>query len=84
MNALLSFASPMRRKDCFSALCIVGFDPNRGFFHTGRHGRPPLALDLMEAIRAVIADSVVWTLINNRAVTPAEHHGCRALAQPAV
>ena len=60
----------MLLKDCFSALCIVGFDPYRGFFHTGRHGKPSLALDLMEEFRAVIADSVVLTLVNNRMLTP--------------
>jgi CRISPR-associated protein Cas1 len=71
VNALLSFAYAMLVKDCFSALCTVGFDPYRGFYHgTGRHGRPSLALDLCEEFRAVIADSVVLTLINNRVVTP--------------
>ncbi len=72
VNALLSFAYAMLVKDCFSALCVVGFDPYRGFFHTGRHGRPSLALDLMEEFRAVIADSVVLTLINNRVVDPGD------------
>jgi CRISPR-associated protein Cas1 len=72
VNALLSFAYAMLVKDCFSALCIVGFDPYRGFFHVGRHGRPSLALDLMEEFRAVIADSVVLTLINNRVVDPGD------------
>jgi CRISPR-associated protein Cas1 len=71
VNALLSFAYALLCKDCFSALCAVGFDPYCGFFHgTGRHGRPSLALDLMEEFRAVIADSVVLSLINNRVVTP--------------
>jgi CRISPR-associated protein Cas1 len=70
VNALLSFAYAMLTKDCFSALCVVGFDPYRGFFHVGRHGRPSLALDLMEEFRAVIADSVVLNLVNNRIVTP--------------
>jgi CRISPR-associated protein Cas1 len=70
VNALLSFAYAMLVKDCFSALSIVGFDPYRGFFHTGRHGRPSLALDLMEEFRAIIADSVALTLINNRIVIP--------------
>jgi CRISPR-associated protein Cas1 len=71
VNSLLSFAYALLCKDCFSALCTVGFDPYHGFYHgTGRHGRPSLALDLMEEFRAVIADSVVLTLINNRVVTP--------------
>ena len=72
VNALLSFAYALLVKDCFSALCTVGFDPYYGFFHTGRHGRPSLALDIMEEFRAVIADSVVLTLINNRTLTPAD------------
>jgi CRISPR associated protein Cas1 len=55
----------MLTKDCFSAACTVGFDPYQGFYHTGRHGRPSLALDLVEEFRPVIADSVVLNLINN-------------------
>ncbi len=70
VNALLSFAYAMLAKDCFSAVCTVGFDPYKGFFHQGRHGKPSLALDLMEEFRPVIADSVVLTLINNESLTP--------------
>ena len=36
VNALLSFAYAMLAKDCFAAVCTVGFDPYRGFFHTDR------------------------------------------------
>jgi CRISPR-associated protein Cas1 len=70
VNALLSFGYALLLKDCFSALCTVGFDPYCGFFHAGRHGKPSLALDLMEEFRAIIADSVVLTLINNGSLTP--------------
>jgi CRISP-associated protein Cas1 len=69
VNALLSFAYALLTKDFFAALCAVGFDPYFGFFHQIRHGKPSLALDLMEEFRSVIADSVVLTLINNRLVT---------------
>jgi CRISP-associated protein Cas1 len=69
VNALLSFAYAMLAKDCFSAVCTVGFDPYKGFFHQGKHGKPSLALDLMEEFRPVIADSVVLTLINNESLT---------------
>jgi CRISP-associated protein Cas1 len=51
---------------CFS----VGFDPMVGFYHQPRHGRPALALDLMEPLRPIIADSAVLTAINTRMVTP--------------
>ncbi len=70
VNALLSFAYAMLAKDCFSAVGTVGFDPYKGFFHANRHGKPSLALDLMEEFRPVIADSVVLTLINNDMLTP--------------
>lgn len=70
VNALLSFAYALLAKDCFSAVLTVGFDPYQGFFHAGRHGRPSLALDLMEEFRAVIADSVVLTLVNNGMLGP--------------
>jgi CRISP-associated protein Cas1 len=70
VNALLSFAYAMLLKDCFSAVCTVGFDPYFGFYHVSRHGKPSLALDLMEEFRAVIADSVVLTLINTGSLRP--------------
>jgi CRISP-associated protein Cas1 len=72
VNALLSFGYAMLAKDTFSALLTVGFDPYLGFFHGGKHGRPSLALDLMEEFRAVIADSVVLTLVNNGMLSAAD------------
>ncbi len=72
VNALLSFAYAMLAKDCFAAACTVGFDPYKGFFHVNRHGKPSLALDLMEEFRPIVADSVVLTLINNEMLTPAD------------
>lgn len=72
VNALLSFGYAMLAKDTFSALLTVGFDPYLGFYHGGKHGRPSLALDLMEEFRAVIADSVVLTLVNNGMLSPSD------------
>ncbi|MFO0007576.1 MAG: CRISPR-associated endonuclease Cas1 [bacterium] len=46
----------------------VGFDAWRGFLHQPRHGRPALALDLMEEFRPILADSAVITAINTGAV----------------
>ena len=81
VNALLSFAYALLLKDCFSALCTVGFDPYCGFYHVGRHGKPSLALDLMEEFRAVISDSVVLTLINTGALTPSDFLTWRGACQ---
>ena len=41
-----------------------------GFLHSVRPGRPSLALDLMEELRAAVADRLALTLINRRQLTP--------------
>lgn len=64
VNALLSFLYAMLGHDCRSALESVGFDPQVGFLHADRPGRPSLALDLMEEFRPVLADRLALTLIN--------------------
>lgn len=65
VNALLSFAYALLVKECTVALQGVGLDPFWGLYHQPRHGRPALALDLMEEFRPVVADSAVITAINN-------------------
>ncbi len=64
MNAVLSFLYTLLRADCVAALEGVGLDPQVGFFHALRPGRPALALDLMEELRPVVADRLALTLIN--------------------
>lgn len=51
-NALLSFLYAILVNDVRSALETVGLDPQVGFLHQLRSGRPSLALDLMEEFRA--------------------------------
>lgn len=64
MNALLSFLYALLLNDCRSALETVGLDPQLGYLHTLRPGRPALALDLMEEFRSILADRLSLTLIN--------------------
>jgi CRISPR-associated protein Cas1 len=64
MNALLSFLYTLLTHDCRVALETVGLDPQIGFLHVLRPGRPALALDLVEEFRAVLADRVALTLVN--------------------
>ena len=64
VNALLSFAYTLLTKDMVAAVSIVGYDPYIGFLHRSDYGRPALALDLIEEFRAIIADSVVLTVLN--------------------
>jgi CRISPR-associated protein Cas1 len=64
VNALLSFVYSLLAHDCVAALESVGLDPQVGFLHSDRPGRPSLALDLMEEFRSFFADRLVLSLIN--------------------
>lgn len=77
VNAMLSFAYTLLSNDCAAALEAVGLDAYVGFLHRDRPGRISLALDLMEELRAVIADRLVVTLINTRAIQRS-HFVCQA------
>ncbi len=64
INTLISFLYTILAHDCEGALEGVGLDPQMGFLHALRPGRPSLALDLMEEFRSVLADRVALSLIN--------------------
>lgn len=66
VNAMLSFAYGLLGNDCAAALEAVGLDAYVGFLHRDRPGRESLALDLMEELRACMADRFVLTIVNNR------------------
>lgn len=70
INALLSFVYTLLTHDVASALEGVGLDPQVGFLHRDRPGRPGLALDLVEEFRAFLADRLVLSLVNRRQVDP--------------
>ena len=69
VNAMLSFAYTLLGNEIASALETVGLDPAVGFLHTVRPGRASLALDLLEELRAPLADRFVITQINLGAFT---------------
>ena len=65
-NALLSFCYALLRAECEAALEGVGLDPQVGYLHALRPGRPALALDLMEELRPAVADRLVLRMVNRR------------------
>lgn len=72
VNALLSFVYMLLKNDTQSALESVGIDPAAGYLHTLRPGRPSMALDLMEELRAPLCDRFVITLINLKQITASD------------
>lgn len=69
INAMLSFAYSLLTHDVRSACEGVGLDPQVGFLHEDRPGRVSLALDLVEELRAPIADRAVLSIINRGQVS---------------
>ena len=71
INAMLSFCYGMVVTECTGALESVGLDYQMGFFHRPRAGRPSLALDLAEELRA-LTDRFVVSLVRRRQIGPAD------------
>lgn len=72
VNAVLSFAYTLLRREVESALETVGLDPAAGYLHTLRPGRASFALDLMEELRAPLCDRFVLTLLSRGQLTKAD------------
>ncbi len=68
INALLSFLYTLLAHEVVAALESVGLDPQVGFLHRLRPGRPSLALDIMEELRPHFADRLAVTLINRNQI----------------
>ncbi len=65
VNAVLSLAYALLTRTFTVAISATGLDPYMGLYHRPRHGRPALALDLMEPFRPIVADSCVIQVVNN-------------------
>ena len=63
VNALLSFTYALVLTEITGALESVGLDPQIGFLHGLRPGRPSLSLDLLEEFRPTTADRFALRMI---------------------
>ncbi len=72
VNACLSLCYALLTRTLATALEVAGLDPWVGFYHTDRPGRPALALDMMEPLRPILADSAVLTAINQGELGPGD------------
>jgi len=72
VNALLSFGYALLRSECQSACEATGLDPQVGYLHALRPGRPAMALDLMEEFRSHFVDRMVVSLVNRAQLKPSD------------
>ncbi len=78
VNVMLSYGYAILAKECTIAVQAEGLDPWWGFYHKPRHGRPSLALDLMEEFRPLVVDSSVITAINTGMVHAGDFRKAKA------
>lgn len=69
INSLLSLTYVMMKNEVMSALRQYNLDPFLRVMHVDRHGRPALALDLMEELRPIFCDAFAVRLINRGTLT---------------
>lgn len=69
VNAMLGFCYGLLVTELIGAVEALGLDYQMGFFHRPRSGRPSLALDLAEELRA-LADRFVVGLVRRRQFGP--------------
>lgn len=68
-NALLSWCYTILTGEVEGAVRAHGLDACIGFLHGIEHGRPSLALDLIEPFRAPMCDLLTLNLLNHRVLT---------------
>jgi CRISP-associated protein Cas1 len=70
VNALLGFTYALVLTEIVGALDAIGLDPQVGFLHGIRPGRPSLALDLLEEFRSATADKFVARVLRLHQLHP--------------
>jgi CRISPR-associated protein Cas1 len=67
-NAMVSYVSGMLTRECTTAVATAGLDPFLGVYHTPHHGRPSMALDLMEPFRPLLVESTILGVVRRAEV----------------
>ena len=67
-NAVLSFTYGLVLAEIIGALEAIGLDPQVGFLHRPRSGRPSLALDLLEELRPALADRFSVAVLSRKQI----------------
>jgi CRISPR-associated protein Cas1 len=70
LNALISFANSILYTVCLSEIYHTHLDPRIGFLHATNFRRFSLNLDVAEVFKPIIADRVIFTLVNKGMIKP--------------
>lgn len=86
LNSLLSFGYSILTQQALAGCHLAGLDPYLGFYHGIKHGKPALALDIMEVFRTPFVDSVVLGFVNRKQCGPEdfEMHGSACIMKESV
>jgi CRISPR-associated protein Cas1 len=63
-NAALNYGYGVLRSQVRQALLLAGLEPNAGFLHADRPGKPSLSLDLIEEFRQAVVDRTLIGQVN--------------------
>jgi CRISP-associated protein Cas1 len=64
LNQALNYGYAVLRSQVRQALLLAGLEPNAGFLHADRPGKPSLTLDLIEEFRQAVVDRPLIGLVN--------------------
>jgi CRISPR-associated protein Cas1 len=70
VNSLISFGNALVYANCVSAIRATALDPAVSFLHEPGDRRYSLALDIAEPFKPVLADRVIFRLLNRGQLTP--------------
>ena len=72
VNSMLSYGYTLLYYNLYSFIRARGLNPHVGFLHPIRMGHPALVSDIIEEFRSIIVDAVVFNLVFNRRLHPAQ------------
>lgn len=72
VNALLSFTYALLQIQVAAGVHLSGLDPYIAYLHETTRGQPAMVLDLMEEFRPLIADSLVFSVLNRKEFKPSD------------
>jgi len=70
LNALISFCNSLVYTSCLSEIYMTQLNPTISFLHEPGERRFSLALDISEIFKPILADRVIFKLINSKVIQP--------------